>query len=83
MYVCPLCNGLEQLEKTCPNCNGNMYDIGRVVDYYDDYSPYWEDEDAKMVDGLVQSKENHLCLHAFHCPACQIESRVTVREEQR
>jgi hypothetical protein len=81
MYVCPLCNGLTVVEKTCEVCNGKMFDRGRVVDYFDDYSPYWEDEDAKLVDGLLQSKENHLCLHVFHCLTCDKETQITIQEQ--
>ncbi|SES98215.1 hypothetical protein SAMN05421676_102267 [Salinibacillus kushneri] len=80
MYVCPVCNGLTKLEKTCEVCQGPMMDRGRVVDYYDDYSPYWEEEDAKMVDGVLDSKEKHLCVHVYHCLSCDSEVELSVKE---
>ncbi|WP_102027940.1 hypothetical protein [Salirhabdus sp. Marseille-P4669] len=83
MYVCPVCNGLETREQTCQVCSHQMYDRGRVVDYFDDYSPYWEDEDAKLVDGVLESKENHICLHVYHCLACDSEARISIQEQRR
>jgi hypothetical protein len=83
MYVCPACNGLKTVEKSCEVCNGMMHDVGRVVDYLDDYSPYLEDEGLKLVDGVVESKASHLCVHVLHCPSCDSESKISIQEQKR
>jgi hypothetical protein len=80
MYACPLCNGFQTIDVSCESCNHNMSDQGRLVDYYDDYSPYMEEENAKMVDGIPNSKEDHLCLHLFKCPHCASDSHVIIKE---
>ncbi|MRG86904.1 hypothetical protein [Salinibacillus xinjiangensis] len=83
MYVCPVCNGLTNMEKTCQVCSGQMVDRGRLIDYFDDYSPYLEDEDAKLVDGFLETKSNHLCVHVYHCLSCDSEVEVTIEEQNR
>ncbi|MBB6454652.1 hypothetical protein HNQ94_003141 [Salirhabdus euzebyi] len=81
MHVCPLCNGLKVLQKNCQSCQQEMDDNGRLIDFFDDYSPYLEDEDAKLVDGYMNSKKEHICVHVFHCHSCHTEEKVEIKEQ--
>ena len=40
MALCPLCNGLKHIQLYCPECNSEMDDKGKVMDYDDEYSAY-------------------------------------------
>lgn len=75
--VCPLCNGLYKVHKTCEVCQEPMEDQGAVVNYYDDYSPYLLDEITNNVD--VVGKDQ--CLHLFHCIKCGYEENFTIDRE--
>ncbi|SHM48334.1 hypothetical protein [Gracilibacillus kekensis] len=82
MYICYLCNGLERMEQSCPNCNAHMLDGGKLVDYYGDYAPYIESEDAQMIDGLTHSSEEHQCLHVGVCSACNHIEEMIINEQE-
>ncbi|HZG70769.1 MAG TPA: hypothetical protein VEY51_04455 [Chondromyces sp.] len=71
MAVCDLCNGMRNKVVSCPNCNAQMEDTGRVYDYYDDYSAYMEIDLNKLVDGDPTSSSREDCAHLFHCLDCQ------------
>jgi hypothetical protein len=76
-YVCPLCNGLYTIQKTCIRCNEPMDDQGAVVNYYDDYSPYLLDEITNNVDGVGKDQ----CLHLFRCTSCGFEHNYAIQRE--
>ncbi|NLP49983.1 hypothetical protein [Bacillus sp. RO1] len=80
MEICPLCNGLEDYQGNCASCGSMVVDMGKVTDYLDDYSAYMEINLLKMVDGDINSLENHVCLHLFHCPVCQKEQVNSIQE---
>ncbi|WP_085992951.1 hypothetical protein [Oceanobacillus senegalensis] len=80
MDLCPLCNGIEMVMISCPNCQSNMDDHGKVMDYFDDYSAYLDIDMVKMVDGDTKSLENHQCLHYFYCTNCQHEETRAFRD---
>lgn len=80
MEICPLCNGLEEYYGTCASCGSMLIDTGKVTDYLDDYSAYMEINLLKMVDGDLNSLENHVCLHLFSCAVCQQEQIITIQE---
>lgn len=80
-YICPLCNALEQTSLSCEKCNNSLHDLGKVVDYLDDYSPYEEIVTLKLVDGLENSVKRHQCLHLFRCSHCGYDKRITVQEK--
>ncbi|WP_245983427.1 hypothetical protein [Ammoniphilus oxalaticus] len=68
--ICPLCNGLQLYELKCPSCNCSMNDIGRYMDFFDDYSPYLEIEGMKKSNGISDDQQSGRCPHVFDCPTC-------------
>jgi hypothetical protein len=80
MGICPLCNGFETSATACSFCMGIMEDKGRIIDYFDDYSPYMEIEDMKKIDGYEQTKQEHECAHLLFCPACHNEQVIFIKE---
>lgn len=73
--VCPLCNGLYEIEISCPNCGRDMSDNGPVVNYLDNYSPYLLDDISHTEDGAAEDE----CTHLFCCPSCGKDKRVGIR----
>ncbi|WP_194842028.1 hypothetical protein [Gracilibacillus salitolerans] len=82
MYICYLCNGLEKMEHRCPVCDAHMLDGGKVVDYYDDYAPYIEMNDAQLIDGIPNSSASHQCVHVGVCSACNYTVELVVYEQE-
>jgi hypothetical protein len=80
MGICPLCNGFEASSTTCQSCFQMMEDKGRVIDYFDDYSPYMEIEDMKKIDGYELTLQGHLCAHLLYCATCKVEQVVLIHE---
>ncbi|MFA8439072.1 hypothetical protein [Pueribacillus sp. YX66] len=58
-----------------------MNDLGKIVDYLDEYSPYEDIQTLKCVDGLSYSIEKHKCLHLFHCSHCEIQKVIAIQEQ--
>lgn len=81
MYACPYCNGLKKYEKPCPQCFATLTDIGKVSDYYLDYSPYREIDDLKLSDGFPANRTNHNCIHFLRCANCQFQQTICFKEE--
>ena len=79
---CPLCNGLTAIVYTCKSCHINMDDFGKVMDYYDDYSPYLETDIQKQTDGISQSVENGICQHLLSCNQCGIDIVISINETE-
>lgn len=77
--ICPICNGLESLERTCSNCGYRIEDKGRVMDYYDDYSAYMPIDQMKLENGY-QDLSAHLCPHLVLCPQCGQEEVLFIQE---
>jgi len=80
MHLCPLCNGLGTTTIQCPNCQTIMEDVGKVTDYFDDYSAYMDIDIMKLYDGHVTSLEDHLCFHYFYCQNCQHQETKPIQE---
>jgi ribosomal protein S27AE len=59
--MCPVCNGLLELNPPCPNCGSAMSDLGPMGDYAGPYSPY---DEAKTIDSF------QVCQHELYCPEC-------------
>lgn len=78
-YVCPVCNGLEELKSTCTSCGNVVEDKGRLMDFYDDYSPYMPIDQMKLEDGY-EDLAKHLCPHIVYCESCLREEVVFVQE---
>lgn len=70
MGICPVCNGFEKLIITCPNCGQTMEDSGRIMDFYDDYSPYMPIDQMKLEDGYPKDDEQKECPHFLTCANC-------------
>ena len=70
MDICPLCNGIAEKYLTCPRCEAEMVDKGRIYDYFDDYSPHMDIEINKLEDGIEGSAGTPQCLHLFYCLRC-------------
>lgn len=79
--VCPVCNGMMQLQAICTICHQPMIDLGRETDFWDNYSPYRDIQHLRM-EGPGTLQEKTLCLHVAHCPFCDHEQSVTVEEKQ-
>ena len=70
MGMCPLCNGFESLNLACPNCGNRLEDSGRLMDYFDDYSPYMPIDQMKLEDGYSMDAEQGQCPHLCKCQNC-------------
>jgi len=77
--VCPLCNGLREVEKKCPKCGEKMLDGGRIQDYYAPYSPYL-DENLLSPPKVNMENSEGLCIHLLYCPNCGKDQRILVNE---
>jgi hypothetical protein len=80
MSVCPLCNGLRAIKITCDHCGNEMYDRGKIMDYYDDYSPYMEIDLLKMEDGYPDTYSQHQCPHLYSCLNCAKDKIIFIKE---
>ncbi|MDF2854581.1 MAG: hypothetical protein K0Q87_432 [Neobacillus sp.] len=80
MPVCPVCNGLREVDLICSHCGEHMNESGRLMDYYDDYSPYMEIDLMKMEDGYQDTKSGHKCPHLYSCPSCQNDKVIFINE---
>lgn len=47
-----------------------MDDGGRLMDFFDDYSPYLEIDGMKKSDGILDDLKYHQCPHVFVCITC-------------
>jgi hypothetical protein len=57
-----------------------MNDRGKVMDYYDDYSPYMDIDLMKMEDGYPDSYSQHKCPHLYCCLNCLKDEIVFINE---
>ncbi|WJE16761.1 hypothetical protein QRD89_05285 [Halobacillus sp. ACCC02827] len=69
MQECSACNGWGDQEYNCPRCPNLMKDEGRAADYFDDYSPYLDQNATNLVDG-VENSGTGTCVHLFVCDSC-------------
>ncbi|WP_455675150.1 hypothetical protein [Pradoshia sp.] len=77
---CPLCNGLCAMKEPCTLCGTLLSDMGRVMDYEDDYSAYLDIAIQKQNDGDVKSAEKGLCYHLFFCKECGSDMTAAIEE---
>lgn len=73
MGACQVCNGLIEISILCPTCQVVLEDMGRVMDYYDDYSAYMEIDQLKLEDGFPTTYRNETCPHFYRCASCSHE----------
>lgn len=67
--LCPLCNGLAEVEDNCPRCGGRLADGGAVGNYFGPYSPYMD------IGSWPGRADDGRCLHLLYCPACGYDVR--------
>ncbi len=72
--ICPICNGLEEYSIRCNKCKEVMKDMGRITDYYDDYSAYLEMSITDLVDGAPSNE----CVHLYTCKNCHNDRRIQI-----
>ncbi|WP_232725399.1 cysteine-rich KTR domain-containing protein [Bacillus sp. FJAT-44742] len=58
-----------------------MDDIGKVIDRFDDYSPYEDIDMQKKSDGIKDDLVNHICPHLLFCPECKRETIIYIKEK--
>lgn len=75
MDICPVCNGLFEYIKYCPNCGTRMNVMDRVENYYDNYSPYLSYELTDLNDGDI----GYICSHVCYCSNCGNKERINIR----
>lgn len=80
MGICPICNGFQALEKNCNHCGNTLEDKGRIMDYYDDYSPYMPIDQMKLENGYDNDFQDELCAHLLKCPQCGMDELVFLQE---
>lgn len=80
MGICPICNGLQEVQKYCSTCGTTLEDSGRVMDFYDDYSPYMPIDQMKLENGYPNDYETEQCAHLFKCPYCGHDEIVFIQE---
>lgn len=80
MAICPICNGFEEIKATCSSCGNELIDSGRIMDYYDDYSPYMPIDQMKMEDGYPNDYKNKECPHMLKCSVCGYEVVSLIKE---
>lgn len=69
--VCPICNGLEEIDEVCPQCGHKMLDGGALQNYLGPYSPYVES------DMVPLNMTNNGCVHLVYCPNCNFDIRMS------
>jgi hypothetical protein len=57
-----------------------MMESGRLMDFFDDYSPYMEIDLMKMEDGYPDTNSGQKCPHMYRCPACNKEEVFLIKE---
>jgi hypothetical protein len=80
MGICPNCNGFDVITIHCPSCGSKMYDSGRIMDFYDDYSPYMEIDDLKFEDGYPDTFSKGKCPHLMSCFQCGRNEIIFIQE---
>ncbi|WP_045519913.1 hypothetical protein [Neobacillus niacini] len=80
MSICPICNGLRDVYLLCAHCGEQMLDSGRLMDFYDDYSPYMEIDLMKMEDGYPDTNTDQKCPHLYQCLFCQKDEVIFIKE---
>jgi DNA-directed RNA polymerase subunit M/transcription elongation factor TFIIS len=79
--MCPLCNGLNELDMNCSNCGTLMTDLGKVSDFLDPYGHYNDEETVKMGDGYPNTAQDQICPHLMSCKHCSHDKVVFIQEQ--
>lgn len=77
--LCPVCNGMTQLDASCAVCASRVEDLGRMTDLSGPYAPY------ESIEFILRNSMSELgmsafsdCQHAAYCSACQATYEVSV-----
>lgn len=76
-HICPVCNGLTQLNTNCPRCGEEVKDHGSILEYFGPYAPYQDLKTYELTGSLVEPGQ-HRCIHIANCPHCQQTIRIPV-----
>lgn len=76
-HLCPVCNGLTQLNADCPNCGDEFLDQGSIIEYFGPYAPY-QDLEAFELTGSLLEPDLQRCIHIANCTQCQKTVRIPV-----
>jgi hypothetical protein len=57
-----------------------MIEAGRLIDFFDDYSPYMEIDLMKLEDGYSDTNSGQKCPHLYRCLACQNDEVIFIKE---
>jgi hypothetical protein len=79
-YGCPVCNGLQALVISCPQCSQALLDGGRAEDYLGPYSPYQPAEGWQMTHEVPYSG-SPTCVHYLYCENCVLTVSYTIDEQ--
>lgn len=77
MEVCPVCNGLFAVEKTCSKCGRRLFDAGVLQDFYDNYSAYL---DRRIYEDGFPRHCGECCFHLFACPFCHADTILSFKQ---
>jgi hypothetical protein len=80
MGICPVCNGFAMLKPECPKCGSILNDTGRLMDFFDDYSPYMPIDQMKLEDGYKEDFKDGQCPHFLKCDQCNYEVTYLIKE---
>ncbi|MFJ5622549.1 hypothetical protein ACIQD3_07315 [Peribacillus loiseleuriae] len=80
MTLCPLCNGLRKIHVVCTECESEMKDMGKAMDYDDEYSAYMDINTLKQNDGFPDSLKKGQCPHLMKCLNCNHDEVILVQE---
>ena len=78
--MCPICNGLREVEKSCSVCGSKLKDSGKVSDFLDPYGHYNDEETVKMGDGYPNTSIDQICPHLMTCKSCNHDQVVFIQE---
>lgn len=75
--ICPVCNALNPLEVSCPNCGSAAEDEGRWNDWSGPYSPY---EPFLPISNAATTaiSDQTACQHSVRCSACHFSFTVEI-----
>lgn len=80
LSICPLCNSLTDETFTCPSCQDNLIDYGKITDFLDPYGHYNDDDTLKMADGFYTTEKENKCPHLFYCVTCNKQYTYLIKE---
>lgn len=77
--ICPLCNGLLNIELPCKECGQPMVEQGPLDSYLGPYSPYQDQQLLELNNGLKVAGTDP-CIHLFYCRECQLDHRCIINK---